>query len=86
MLTMILHGGPHDGEEIQIHRDNLKIMPRVSMTDAEGKVTEYGLDNDGKFVWLPDPSSPKVRRGVFVFDDDGNVISEETSVQDALEK
>jgi hypothetical protein len=35
---------------------------------------------------LPDPDDPKVARGIFVCDDDGNVISEERSVSDALDR
>ena len=86
IVKMILHAGPHDGEEIEIHRDNLKIKPRISVENDAGEVSEYGLDNDGKFVWLPDPNDPKVARGIFVCDDNGNVISEEWSIEDALKK
>jgi hypothetical protein len=83
---MILHGGPCDGDEIEIHEDTLKIKPRISMTSSSGKEAEYALDNDGKFVWLPNPNDPKVQRGVFVCDDDGNVLSEEKSIEDAFRK
>lgn len=86
MVKRTLYGGPHDGEVIEVHQDSLKIFPRVTMEDDEGVLTEYGLDNDGEFVWLPDPDSPKVARGMFVFDDDGNLISEEKSVEDVLKK
>lgn len=83
---MTLHGGPCDGEELEIHEDTLKIKPGISMTGRDGKEAVYALDNDGKFVWLPNPDDPKVRRGVFVCDDDGNVLSEEKSIEDALRK
>lgn len=86
IVTKILYGGPHDGEGFSIHRDNLKIKPRISIESESGEVTEYGLDDDEKFVWLPDPNDPKVARGIFVCDDDGNVISEEISIPDALDK
>jgi hypothetical protein len=86
IVTMILYGGPHDGEEISIHRDNLKRKPRVGIEGKTGETTEYALDDDGKFVWLPDPDDPKVARGMFVCDDDGNVISEERSISDAFDK
>ena len=46
----------------------------------------YDLDNHGKFVWLPDPNDPKVQRGYFVCNDDGNVVSEERNLTDAYEK
>lgn len=61
-------------------------MPRITMQDREGHSTQYGLDNHGKFVWLPDPENPKVSRGFFVCDDDGNVLSEEKSIEDARNK
>ena len=86
IVEMVLYGGPHDGETIEIHRDNLKIKPRMSVEDENGRVSEYALDDEGKFVWLPDPDDPKVQRGFFVCDDDGNVISEERSVDDVLRK
>ena len=86
MITMILYGGPHDGENIEIHPDTLKIKLRISMRDEKGKITEYALDNQGEFVWLPNPNDPKVARGFFVCDDDGNVISEEDSLGDAMDK
>lgn len=86
MVKMTLYGGPHDGEVVQMHQDSLKVFPRVTMEDDEGVMTEYGLDNDGKFVWLPNPDDPKVTRGMFVFDDDGNLISEEKSMEGVLRK
>ena len=47
---MTLHGGPCDGDEIQIHEDNLKILPRISIKGRDGKEVVYALDNEGKFV------------------------------------
>jgi len=83
---MTLHGGPCDGDEIEIHEDNLKILPRISTKGRDAEEVVYALDNEGKFVWLPYPDDPKVQRGFFVCDDDGNVLSEEKSVEDALRK
>ncbi len=84
--SMTLYGGPHDGEIIEIHRDNLKIKPRISMQDTKGEISTYALDDEGKFVWLPDPDDPKVARGFFVCDDDWNLISEEDTIDDAKDK
>jgi len=86
IITMILYGGPHDGEVVEIHRDTLKIKPRMNMEDDQGEISEYALNNDDEFVWLPNPSDPKVARGFFVCDDDGNAISEERTIGDALDK
>ena len=85
ILKKILYGGPCDGEEIEIHRDNLKIKPRINVT-KDGLKLVYGLDNNDEFVWLPNPDDPKVARGWFVCDDDGKVISEEKSAEDAFRK
>jgi len=86
IVQMTLHGGPRDGEVVEIHHDNLKIKPRLNMKDKEGYAVVYGLDNEGRFVWLPNPDDPKVARGWFVCDDDGSVISEEKTAGDALRK
>jgi hypothetical protein len=86
IVEMTLYAGPLDGNTITIHRDNLKIKPRISVEAENGEMIEYALDDDGKFVWLSDPDDPKVARGMFVCDDDGNVISEEGSISDALDK
>lgn len=86
IVEMPLYGGPLDGNTITIHRDNLKIKPRLSVESPNGGFIEYALDDAGKFVWLPDPHDPKVARGVFVCDDNGDVISEERSIAEALDK
>ena len=86
IIKKTLYGGPCDGEEIEIHRDNLKIKPRINVTNKDGLTFVYGLDNNDEFVWLPNPDDPKVARGWFVCDDNGNVISEEKNIEDALEK
>lgn len=86
IIKKTLYGGPCDGEEIEIHEDNLKIKPKVNVTNKDGLTFTYGLDNNGEFVWLPNPDDPKVARGWFVCDDDGNVISEEKSEEDAMRK
>ena len=87
IVWMTLYGGPHDGEKIDIHRDNLKIYPLINVQDQNtGKWSTYGLSNEDKFVWLPNPDDPKVQRGWFVCDDDGNLISKAKTEEDALEK
>lgn len=86
IVKKTLYGGPCDGEVIEIHRDNLKIKPRINVTNNKGLTFVYGLDNNDEFVWLPDPDDPKVTRGWFVCDDDGNVISEEKTAEDALRR
>lgn len=86
IIEMTLYAGPLDGNTITILRDHLTIKPRISVESPDGEIVEYALDDEGKFVWLPDPNDPKVSRGVFVFDDDGNLISEEDSMEDALQK
>jgi len=86
IIKKTLFGGPCDGEEIQIHCNNLKIKPRIKIADKDGLIFVYGLDNNDEFVWLPNPDDPKVARGWFVCDDDGNVISEEKNAEDALKK
>ena len=42
IIKKILYGGPCDGEEIEIHRDNLKIKPRINVT-KDGLKLAYGL-------------------------------------------
>ncbi|MBL9159076.1 MAG: hypothetical protein JNJ70_16470 [Verrucomicrobiales bacterium] len=61
-------------------------MPRLSMRSREGEEATYALDDHGQFVWLPDPDDPKVQRGIFVCDDDGNVLSEEKNIENVLRK
>lgn len=84
IIEMTLYAGPLDGNTITIHRDTLKIKPVVAVQARDGEWIDYALDNEGKFVWIPDPNDSKVARGVFVCDDDGNVISAEKSIADAL--
>lgn len=86
MVELTLYGGPMDGDTITIARDNLKIKPIVDVETPDGTIVSYALDDDGKFVWLQDPNDPKFQRGMFVCDDDGNVISEEHSIEDVLNK
>ena len=85
IIKKALYGGPCDGEEIEIHEDNLKFKPRVTL-ERDGLRFAYGLDNNGVFVWLPRPDGLKVAGGWFVCDDDGKVISEERSVEDAFRR
>ena len=85
IIDMLLYGGPKDGEVIQIHKENLKIKPKITLLSEDNEEIVYALDNDGKFVWLPDPNDTKVQRGYFVCDD-GNVVSEEKNLTDAYEK
>ena len=86
ILKKTLYGGPCDGQVIEIHKDSLKIKPRMTVKDKDGLEFVYGLDNKDEFVWLPNPDDPKVARGWFVCDDDGNVISEEKNIEDARRK
>ncbi len=86
IVKKTLFGGPCDGQVIEIHKDNLKIKPRMTVKDKDGLEFVYGLDNNEEFVWLPNPEDPKVARGWFVCDDDGNVISEEKNAEDARRK
>lgn len=81
---MQLYGGPNDGEQIEIHEDNLKIKPIISIENKEGDVTEYALNNQGRFIWLKDHSDENRKRQWFVCDDNGNVISEEKDIDDAF--
>ena len=46
MIKKILVSGPMDGHEIEIHKDNLKIKPRINVTDDKGQIFVYGLDMD----------------------------------------
>lgn len=84
MKRVPLYGGPHDGEEHEILEDNLKIFPILNMTDEQGNDTSYQYTEKGKFVWIKDPDN-HVPRG-FICDDDGNVICELNSPEEALEK
>ncbi len=83
MIKKILFSGPMDGHEIEIHKDNLKIKPRINITDDKGQIFVYGLDNNNEFIWLSNPDDSNVTRGWFVCDDDGNVISEEKTEENA---
>ena len=85
VVKKTLYGGPRDGEVVEIHEDNLKTKPRITL-ERDGRKIVYGLDDSGEFVWLPKPDDPKVARGWFVCDDDGRVISEESSLDDAFRK
>ncbi len=85
MITLALYGGPCDGERIQIHRDHLDLKARIEI-QREGQTVVYGVDDSGRLVWLPDPQSERVLRGIFVCDDDGKVISEEPTTSDAIER
>ena len=86
IVKKTLYAGPFDGQLIEVHKDNLKIKPRITVKDKDGMEFVYGLDNKGEFVWLPNPDDPKVCRGTFVCDDDGNLISEEKNSEDAFQK
>jgi hypothetical protein len=86
IIEITLYAGPLDGNTIRVHRDTLKIKPIVGVQAPSGEWIDYALDNEGKFVWIPDPNDSKVARGFFVCDDDGNVISEEKSITAALDK
>ena len=83
---MKLHGGLHDGEIIEIHEDNLKMRSIIAMEDGNGKVTEYGLDDNMNYILLTDENRHKIQKGWFVCDDDGNIISNEKNEEDALKK
>jgi len=85
MTLVTLIGGPHDGEKVEIHREQLKIKPILSMEDEQGNCSEYELDENGQFVWLPDPNARNFAGKWYICDDDGNVISEECNEQDALD-
>ena len=84
VIKKILRGGPMDGEEVEIHIDNLKLKPILNTTNDKGQTFSYGLDDNDEFVWLPNPDDPKIERKWSVCDDDGNVISEEKTQEDAL--
>ena len=62
IVNMRLYGGPCDGELIEIHKSHLELNIRLEVC-RDGESTTYGVDNDGKLVWLPDPQDPRVSRG-----------------------
>jgi len=85
IITMILNGGPHDGEKVEIHRENLNIKPIINVSDDKDNWTSYALDENNNYVWLSDPEDPNVVNKYYVCDDNGNVISQESSEQSALD-
>ena len=87
IVKKTLYGGPCDGQEIEIHRDNLKIKPKINVSSDDGRNSVYAYDAaTGKFIWTHDARCPKETGGWFVCDDDGDVISEEKSEEDAMDK
>jgi len=86
LIEITLYGGPKDGEMIQIHKDNLQISPRISLTDDSGNSVVYAPNSQGDFVWLPEPEKENSARSYFVFKDDGTLLSEENSVEEAQDK
>lgn len=85
IVIKTLNGGPHDGEEFDIHRDNLRIKPIINVRDEDGNWSSYAPDENGQYVWLPDPDNSWFSPKWYVCDDNGNVISEESSEQDVFE-
>jgi len=86
IVIMKLHGGPHDGTEIDIHRDTLKIKPWIGVSFEEGgEVSNYKFV-DGKFIWAEDPNDPRFKSSGFVFDDDGNILAEVETEDEVLKK
>jgi len=86
ILKMKLHGGPHDGEEIEIHRDHLKLKPWIGASFEEGgEVSDYKFV-DGKFIWIEDPNDPQYKSSWMVFDDDGNLLSEVETEEEMHQK
>ncbi len=82
IIKKMLYAGPMEGHVIEIHEENLKIRPIINVTDERGQTFVYGLEN-GEFIWISDPDGSTVTSGWFVCDDDGDVISEEKSEEDA---
>ncbi len=85
IITIILNGGPHDGEKIEIHRDNLKINPKINIKDKNGNWSCYVLNDEDQYVWLSNPDDSLFSNEFYVCDDNGCVISEEYSEEDAIE-
>lgn len=85
IVKKMLYAGPMEGHVIEIHEDNLKIRPIINVTDDKGQTFVYGLQND-EFIWMSDPDGAPVTSGWFVCDDDGNVISEEQTEEDAKKR
>ena len=85
IVTMVLNGGPHDGEKIEIHRDNLKIKPIMNVCDENNNWSSYAINDDGNYTWLSSPDDPSNIHKFYVCADDGTVISQEVSEEDALE-
>jgi len=85
IVTMVLNGGPHDGEKIEIHSDNLRIKPIINVSDENNNWSSYVFNDDGNFVWLSNPDDPSRIHNFYVCADDGTIIFQESSEQDALE-
>jgi len=75
IIKMKLHGGPHDGEEIEIHRDHLKYEPWLG---------EYKYV-DGKFIYAEDPNDPRFKSRWVVCDDNGEVLKKVDSEEEVFE-
>ncbi len=84
-IKVTLNGGPHDGEEIEIHIDNLKINPKINIKDKDGNWSCYVLNDEDQYIWLSDPVDSNTSNEFYVCDDDGSIISEEYSEGDAIE-
>ena len=85
LVQVPLSGGPLDGETFEIHPDKLKIQPLVSFQREDGEIVEYRYNGIDQFLWVHDPTAPEFQTGVFVFDDDGNRLSEEATIEDAMD-
>ncbi len=85
IITVILNGGPHDRKEIEIHRDNLRINPKINIKDKNGNWSCYVLNDEDQYVWLSNPDDSKFSSEFYVCDDNGSVVSEEYSEEDAIE-
>ena len=55
-----LYGGPCDGLEIEVFRDKLKSKQRITVNWVYGRSYLYGLDDNGKFVWIQVPPAQKM--------------------------
>lgn len=87
MVELPLYGGPLHGETIEIMAENLVIRPFISIDDGNGGYYEYKYTTDDKFEFVDDSNrhDPKFRATGFLFDDDGNVLAEVDSPEEALD-
>lgn len=87
LVEMTLHGGPLNGDTFEIMESTLLIRPFVSFDDGNGGYHEYKYTFNDKFEYVTDENrnDPAFRATGGVFTDDGDLIAEVDSMDEAVD-